>query len=684
MFDLYSLLVVIVLLSAGLTFAVVRVFALSSYKTLLDASLNTPGHGLVIFDRRGKIRFINDQAKTFIPKLNEKSFVNGRLEGFVDFFYDHAVDCDPALKNMLTKSAARVPFEGFREVLPWGDDGKSLCMGEMILTKKGAYILILMDLSHHKKNEDEFIELAARNKKLAHAIEKSATGMMISNPNKPGNPVLFANEMFCDQLGLDRQDVLGESVYEVFSKSMFTEDIKFQITSVLHNERAEDVVLHIQQNDKNRWFTFKLKPSTEKDGSVSFLLCILNDVTELKHKEQELMQSQKLDALGQLSAGIAHDFNNILSIVQGYARMGGDAMGGDEKIRGYFKKIFMASERGAKLTKKMLTFSRHKIVDGRVVNIANALHEQNEFLSTLLTATYALDITIDDETMCVDVSEDDLMQILMNLVINARDAMQDGGEIQVSVKAMERKNLPPEVAKKLEAERFVCMSVTDTGCGIEKDILDKIFDPFFTTKEAGKGTGLGLSMVYGLVTQSKGHISISTEIGKGTTFFVYLPRSEKTVSQDVSGNLDDLSSLKFDGFTALVVDDEPELLSILSDVLGGLGIEVITAENGSEALMKQEDHDGKIDLLITDVVMPSLDGVKLAELFTAVRPATPVILMSGYPRNSESSQISIPESSLFISKPVQFDELIGFIYSIFNKEHPEHMQILASSKWQTH
>ena len=367
-----------------------------------------------------------------------------------------------------------------------------------------------------------------------------------------------------------------------------------------------------------------------------------------------MFQAQKLEALGQLAGGVAHDFNNILSIVDGYARMAEKyAEKGDETLLNYLDRIRQASKRGAGLTKQLLLFGRHKMTENMVIDLPRLIQEQKQLMEPLLSNSIKLVIDV-EKGLFVECIPDGLAQILMNLVINSRDAMPDGGMIKI-------------IAKKEDPETIL-LSVIDTGTGLDPKIADKIFDPFFTTKEQGKGTGLGLSMVYGLVQDMKGVIQVESVPGEGTSMNIYLPFSKKGVIKEMT---EADGTIRFEGYTALVAEDEPDLLLIVCRFLEDAGMKVIAAANGAEALVRQDDYEGEIDFLLTDVVMPELNGLKLAELVQAVREDIKVVFMSGFPANGTLAQVDIPDDAILLAKPVAFEKLAAVLKSLLDEESPD-------------
>ncbi|MCB1840173.1 MAG: response regulator, partial [Alphaproteobacteria bacterium] len=253
----------------------------------------------------------------------------------------------------------------------------------------------------------------------------------------------------------------------------------------------------------------------------------------------------------------------------------------------------------------------------------------------------------------------------------ARDAMPNGGTLSVGLQSSGRSELPEKLRDRLPDKRFACLSVSDTGLGMDQKTIEKIFDPFFTTKPQGKGTGLGLSIVYGLVQEMGGGVHVDSCRGDGTTFRVYLPLSEAPVSKALSRHDGDPSSIKLKGYTILVAEDEPDLLQIVCEMLEQMEATVIPASNGNDALVRQDEYEGDIDILLTDVVMPELNGVKLASLLTSLRPSTKVVFMSGYPGRGDMAPIEVPENVIFIPKPIDYAVLASTLHDLLQGEKPD-------------
>jgi len=385
------------------------------------------------------------------------------------------------------------------------------------------------------------------------------------------------------------------------------------------------------------------------------------------------VQSQKLEALGQFAGGIAHDFNNILSIIEGYVYIAMKKMDKGELKKEDLEKILKSTERGSGLTRQLLSFGKMKVDIEEKINLAEALKEFHVLLRPALGEKINLFMTIPENPVWITASKDQITQILLNLSINARDAMPSGGELSIVFMPCNKLHVPKSLSKKYPAVDFVRINVTDNGTGIPESICSKIFDPFFTTKDQSNGVGLGLSVVYGIVKQLLGGIEVSSQVGGGTSFDIYLPiatppENEKSapLSSFIPESIkEDLKTkIRVSKFseglkdkTILIAEDEPELRAVLEYLFKDLDMNVLTAESGNKALMIQDEYDEEIDFLLTDIVMPEMDGIRLGELFKSVRPDSEVIYMSGYPFLDGQGDIKIPEDAIFINKPLQEDKV---------------------------
>jgi nitrogen-specific signal transduction histidine kinase/CheY-like chemotaxis protein len=352
------------------------------------------------------------------------------------------------------------------------------------------------------------------------------------------------------------------------------------------------------------------------------------DITERRQLEQQLRQAQKMEAIGNLAGGVAHDFNNIVTIITGYSDMLLSRIGPEGPMRRELEQIKKAGDRANSLTRQLLAFSRRQMLQPKVLDLNAVVTNLEPMLQRLIGENIELVIELKRELGQVKADPGQVEQVIMNLAINARDAMPQGGKLLLETdnavldEVDARRHLP------MPPGSYVHLAVSDTGHGMDAATQSRIFEPFFTTKEQGKGTGLGLSTVYGIVKQSGGYIWVDSEPGQGTTFKIYLPRvvaPADSVPPDMHW-----SSLPQGMETVLLVEDEPEVRWLVRDMLRHLGYTVLEARHGIEAQVQSIQHPGPIHLLITDVVMPQMSGREIAERVTSEHPETKVLYMSGY------------------------------------------------------
>ncbi|MBU1244796.1 response regulator [Myxococcota bacterium] len=381
--------------------------------------------------------------------------------------------------------------------------------------------------------------------------------------------------------------------------------------------------------------------------------------------EEQLRASQKMEAIGSLAGGVAHDFNNLLSVILSYTGLAMDSLLEGDPLKDDLLEVQKAGERAAGLTRQLLAFSRKQVLQPSVLDVNEITSGLEKMLRRILGEDVELVQVLEPELGRVMADQGQLEQVLMNLVVNARDAMPAGGRLTIETSNIE---VDGEYASRhmgLKTGPYVQIAVSDSGCGMDEAVRARIFEPFFTTKEKGKGTGLGLAMVYGIVQQSGGAIGVSSKPGHGTTFRIYLPRD---VSGDAAPDLVPASpTRKTTGTeTILVVEDEDALRKVIHRALSGGGYNVMTAAEGEEALRICARHAGEIHLLLTDVVMPKMSGRELAHALTADRPTTRVLYMSGYTGNTILHHGDFDAETQFLAKPFTMAGLMSKIRAVLD------------------
>ena len=635
--------------------------------------------GKVIFSEDGTFLKVNRRALEALYPLTTDDLADLKYSEFLDFLYDSSEEIDESIRKAIFSQYQSYDTEPrFKEVITSQKMGLYLVEAKPL--SMGAVLFTFVNITRSRRVEENIIQLSRFNNQLLHAIEAVATGIIISHQGEGKNRFLYVNDAFCRFINRSRVDVISlnwDGILDIFNSG----GDKEKIINALESRSDAEVSSDMDGEDGVSHYTFRVCPVFQKQGDFDLYIGVLTDVSLLKQREMEFFHAQKLESLGQLSAGVAHDFNNILSIIGGYSIMakgflkeeGEKALREDEKLEKlekYLNSIDAAAFRGAGLTRKMLTFSRHKVVSKSVVDVCHVVKEQAELLTPLIGVNINFSIIAPDYALNVRGSADSIEQIVMNLVVNARDALLQGGDLCVEIFAQGANDAPEIVRDEFNSvDDCVVIRVTDNGMGMDKKTLDRMFDPFFTTKDQGKGTGLGLSVVYGLIKEMGGVLDVSSVLHEGTVMSCYFPKCNENTKMLPSEKGVDLSTVCFDGFTVLVAEDEPDLLVLVTKMLEDLGFNVIGAKNGNEALELADAHEDEIDILLTDVVMPEVNGVKLAELVTAMNPEIKVVFMSGYPSTGEMAPVDLPDDVEFVMKPVDYENLARLLLGKLREDY---------------
>lgn len=366
----------------------------------------------------------------------------------------------------------------------------------------------------------------------------------------------------------------------------------------------------------------------------------------LARSEKLLQQSQKMEAIGLLAGGVAHDFNNLLAVINGYSDLLLERGDLPEHDRRSLEQIKQAGSSAATLTRQLLTLSRQQVVEPVVLNINQIVGNLDKMLRRLIKENIQFSFVLDHQLDRVKADPGQIEQIILNLVVNARDAMPNGGTLRIQTKNVEKS--APQAEPGAATSRFVLLEVTDTGTGIDQETQARIFEPFFTTKAVGKGTGLGLATVQSIVKQSNGYIEVQSTLGRGSSFQIYLPAETSTGAVVEPGK--EVTEAAFSGETILVVEDSAPLRNLICETLSASGCTVLSAPEAQEALRIVSRQPGVIDLVVTDVIMPGMNGPALAKQVRALRPETKILYMTGYSGEFVRSDMLIPGVS-FIQKP---------------------------------
>jgi len=453
------------------------------------------------------------------------------------------------------------------------------------------------------------------------------------------------------------EKILGYSIEELYNTGsidqIHPEDLE-KVQKAAEDAKRTAIGTNLEYRMRHKDGSWKVLESRAsavvKHGQVERLVIVNRDVTERKRLEEQFRQSQKMEAIGRLSGGVAHDFNNLLGVIIGYGEVVQDATPEDSPMRPCVDEMLKAGHRAAGLTRQLLAFSRQQVMDPRILDLNVTVKDMEKMLKRLIGEDIHLVTKLDSELASIKADPGQIEQVLMNLAVNARDAMPQGGELVIETAHF---YVDDEYARRypypMLVGNYVLLTVRDTGVGMDAATRNRVFEPFFTTKEKGKGTGLGLSMVYGVVKQSGGYIDVQSELGYGATFTILLPVAEQPASTTTQ-NKPQASLLKGNE-TVLLVEDEMSLRKLTKHLLELAGYTVLEAEGGVEGLELSRNYDGPIHLLLTDVVMPVMSGRVLADELLKDRPETHVLFMSGYTGQTVGQHGVLAEGSFYLPKP---------------------------------
>ena len=521
-------------------------------------------------------------------------------------------------------------------------------------------VLVFNDVTEQYQMRQELNDRSTLLKKITDRVPGMVYQFVLSKDGSMSFPYMgdAVNELY----HISHEEVL-EDVNRVFSLT-HPDDVEMLNNSILESARNfTPWKLEYRIRDKDgrvRWLYGDSIPEKMSNGDILWH-GFVTDITDKKEKEDQLRRSQKMDALGKLTGGVAHDYNNMLGVILGYSELIEGLVHEQPKLTNYIHEIQHAGERGAKLTKKLLTFSRQESSEDKTVNLNSLLQDSQLMLEKTMTVRIKLVFDLKKNLWPINLDVSDLEDAILNMSINAMHAIDGNGQITFETRN-ELINKTDAQQLHMAAGEYVLFSVTDTGCGMDSETKERIFEPFYSTK-GELGTGLGLSQVYGLVQRSKGNIKIYSEPGHGSRFTLYFPRcyeSELEEKQFEEGEITNLSGNQ----TILVVDDEPALVKLSSHILSEQGYHVFSANSGEEALLILEKEH--IDLLLSDVIMPEMDGYQLAAVVVEKYPNIKIQLASGFSDDRHVDNINLSLHHNILQKPYHSKTLLLRIHELIN------------------
>lgn len=519
-------------------------------------------------------------------------------------------------------------------------------------------VIVLMDITEQKQTWN-LMRLQER------VIQAVTQGIVITDALQPDCPVIFTNRGFELITGYTSAEAHGRNCR--FLQGPETDrSTTAKIREAIREERAGAFeLLNYRKDGTTFWNEMSITPVRDESGQLTHFVGVQSDITARREAEQQVRQSQKMEAVGQLAGGVAHDFNNLLTVIDGYTGLLLETSLPNNPEWEFLQEIRTATNRAADLTRRLLAFGRRQLRSPESLDLNSAIKETVKLLERLLCENVVLELSLNPRVGWVWADRGEISQILLNLAINARDAMPDGGRISVTTELVELEHAQTITGTTRKSGMFAVLTVADTGCGIPKAVQAKMFEPFFTTKPVGKGTGLGLATVYGIVLQTGGHIEVSSHEGEGTTFRVYLPQLERSkqvphdsISQFVSGHGSE---------TVLLVEDDNALRRLTHLMLASHGYHVWEAANGQLALENYLDKLDSVELLITDLMMPGMSGLELAEELLSAKPELQILFLSGYVADLEVRDRLLHIDGKFLIKPFSAAELVNKVREALQK-----------------
>ncbi|MGH9377710.1 MAG: PAS domain S-box protein [Terriglobia bacterium] len=507
----------------------------------------------------------------------------------------------------------------------------------------------LIEITEWKRAEEAVRQSENRFKAL---VENSADAISLVDAT---GKVILSSHAVSPIFGYALEERVGKNIFELIHPDDQRQVLP-AFAELLQNPSGS-VTTQVRYRHKDgtwRWIE-ALGTNMLEDPSVRAVVINYRDVTERRLLLQQLFQAQKMEAVGQLAGGVAHDFNNLLTAILGYSDMVLEKLPRNSAARRYTTEIRKAGERAASLTRQLLAFSRLQMMSPQVIDLNAVIEELSKMLHRLIGENVTLSIIPGGDPGRIKADPTQIEQVIMNLAVNARDALPDGGKLSIETTNVILDETVTAEGVRVKAGPYVLMEVSDSGTGMDNATKARIFEPFFTTKEKGKGTGLGLSTVYGIVKQSGGYIWVSSELGHGTTFKIYLPAVEEDLSVQKPQGVHERKHMGSE--TVMVVEDEDSVRILLGKLLRNMGYHVLEASLAEEALELSKKYGKAIHLMLTDIAMPGMNGQELARLVKGPHPETNVLFMTGYAGNKVGSASVLEQNSHFIHKPFTSDVL---------------------------
>ncbi len=589
--------------------------------------------------QNGKFRYANPQMAHIFGFKHPKDILN--LDSFLELC--HPVDqssIQDIFEQILNSKNRSIHIEFT------GKDKKDrkveieLLASRIEYQGKPAILGSLLDITE-KKAKDQFIRL------LSAGITESPVAIIITDMK---GKIEYVNPAFSKISGYSKSEAIGKTPCILKSGEMPEEFYTNLWNTIIKGENWSGEVVNKRKDGSHYWARLLISPIKNDKGEIAHFLGIQEDITEQKKLERQLLQSQKMEAIGRLAGGIAHDFNNLLTVINGYAQLLLYSSSEKDPNRKKIEHIFQAGEKAKNLTSQLLAFSRKQMRQVQKLNMNQVIEDYFSMIQSLIGEDILIEKQLASDLWTIEADKHQLEQILLNLVVNAKQAMPEGGKLTLITRNVMLDDQFVEDNEGAKSGPYIHLSISDTGIGMDEETVKHIFEPFFTTRGVGEGTGLGLSTVYGIVKQNDGLIYVTSAPDHGTIFDIYFPKSEGEAEQQKDTVDKPAEEELFGNESILLVEDDVDVRTLTSRALSYFGFKVTPARDGKEALEQLKNSSNKFDLLITDVIMPKLSGKQLADMVHQHFPDLPVLFISGY---SDNQLKAVPEEDLpnFLQKP---------------------------------
>jgi len=592
----------------------------------LQVILGSIGEGIIATDEQGRVRLLNPAAEE-LTGFRHQEAVGRPITEVLRMRWaatgrnsDSSADCTAQrtdLHSLLTQQSVLVSRDGKERIVE--QHSRPILSGG---SRPAGYVLTMQDVTTRMRSE-ESLRLRDR------AIGATSQGILITDATYADNPIVYANTGFTRITGYEVDEVVGRNCRFLQGPDSDPNVLRRIRKAIAAAVPCTEELINYRKDGTPFWNELSISPVRDDTGQLTHFVAVQTDISNRKALEEQLRQSHKMESIGRLAGGVAHDFNNLLTVVNGCCDLAMNELADHSPTMTLLREIRSAGERAANLTQQLLTLSRRQHISLQTLNLNSIVMNMEQMLRRLLGEHIVLSIDLAPDLGLIHGDRGRKEQVLLNLALNARDAMPNGGTLSISTYNAVFEEEHARAHYGARPGPYVILEIADSGVGLDEATKTRIFEPFFTTKGSGHGTGLGLAVVHGIITQAGGHIDVESQLGKGTRLRVCLPQIAVGESP-TSHTTKEVIDLPTGTETILVAEDEDGVRSLVSRALTTCGYHVIVAANGSEALELASKHDYPIDLLVTDVIMPGIDGAEVARRFLKLHPHGKVLYISGY------------------------------------------------------